>query len=486
MGIEHRDDLVEHPTYLEHIRYFFDAIDIDHMRTVAGMDLSSYEGVKSRAAQIYFQTSSDQMPPEKSRRWPENRVRTFRNWMVDKFPVGVLPLDLVDLPGSPADLANVRQNAVKLKQDAIAKLRLAFQTLMDRDPDHPQGYFVLAGIHWLPGPTYCLHHEPRYNSWHRVYLDRFEAALRSVPGCEDIRLPYWDVLQPIPNWLLEPPFDSYVLPRDVNERYKAGFRVVRFKPQAIYDELALYEVAKDIEEALNAANFEAFALAIERAHDGGHASIGPQTGMGSTDLAAFDPIFWFFHCNWERMWWSWQKRYSADTLDRFRSTLSDQRWLDDPLLNTLEPFGATTLQTIDASGYAYEEVPTLFRARSGFTTGNVSIERAFRLSQQKKVSIRVKNIERLRIPGSFVVHLFADGASVAQRAFFQSSEPTKCPNCVKQAKVNIDFILDRNSVDGKRLAVRLETLAPDRVDRWIPQSQVDSPTINVRELLISD
>src|SRR5688572_12902288 len=144
MGTEYRDQLVEHPTYLEHIRYFFDAIDVDHMRSVAGMDLSTYEGVKARATQIYFQTSSGQMPPEETRRWPEARVRTFRNWMVDKFPVGVLPLDLADLSGTPADRVDIRRNAANLNADEIDKLRLAFRTIMDRDPDHPQSYFALA------------------------------------------------------------------------------------------------------------------------------------------------------------------------------------------------------------------------------------------------------------------------------------------------------------------------------------------------------
>ena len=485
MTAERRDELVEHPTYLEHIRYFFDALDIDHMRAIAGMDLGTYEGVKAKASQIYFQTSAGKMPPEAERRWPKNRVTTFRNWMVDKCPLGVSPLDAKALMTATAETGPVRRDAGQLNESEVKKLALAFSTIMGRDPDDAHSYFALAGVHWFPEPTYCLHHEPRYNSWHRVYIDRFESALRSVPGCEDLTLPYWDILKPIPDWLFMPPFDGYTLQRDASPNYKAGFRVSRFAREAIYKNLQEYDVASDIKVALNSANFETFAFAIERAHDSGHVAIGPPTGMGQPDVAAFDPIFWFFHCNWERMWWAWQRRYAADTLDKFRSTLSDQTWLDDAVLNSLEPFGVTSPQTIDASRYAYEDMPTQFSAVGGFVTGNVRIDRAFRLSTEKRVSIRVKDIERLRVPGSFVLHLLGDQKTLAKRAFFQSSEPQNCPNCVRQAKVNIDFVLDRSQIEGRRLEVKIETLDPKRIGPWVPLSQLGAPTINVRELLIS-
>jgi tyrosinase len=481
------DELVEHPTFFEHVRHFFDPIDVDHMRTVAKMDLASYEGVKSRAAQIFFQTSAGQMPPEPERRWSDNRVKTFRNWMVDKFPLGVPPRPAATLNIAEKDAAKMRPDASKLTNaEDIEKLKLAFKTLMERDSSNPQSYFTLAGIHWFPEPTYCVHREPRYNPWHRVYVDRFEAALRTVPGCEDIRLPYWDILKPIPDWLYKPPFDSYTLPQDVSEEYKAGHKVTRFDPQAIYASLASYDVASDIRRALNSTNFEAFTETIERAHNGGHLSIGPSGGMGDSDVAAFDPIFWFFHCNWERMWWSWQKRYGADTPDKFRSTVSDQTWLDDPLFNSLDPFGITTLETIDTSAYAYEEPALQFTDFAGFKTGNIPVARAFRLDKSSELSIRVKGIERLRIPGSFAVHLFADGKSLTRRAVFQSSQPAKCANCVKRSKVNVDIIVDKAAVEDKHLEVRIETLARNRIAQWVPLSQVGSPTINVRELLVSE
>ena len=491
VGIQNRDELVEHPTFLENIRYFFDPIDIEHMQSVNKIDLATYEGVKLNATKIYFQTSGGSMPPpqDPARRWPENRVKSFRNWIVDKFPVGVSPLNLAALSLAPASAVQVRRNAANLDKAEIAQLSAAFKTIMERDPSHPQSYFAIAGIHWFPSvPVTCMHHEPRYNPWHRIYVDRFEDALRSVPGCESIKLPYWDILAPVPEWLFEAPFDSYTLQAEAAPQYPVGFKTERNPPSQIADGLALYDVASDIKEALNSPDFEKFTSFIESAHDGGHVSVG--RAMGRPDVAAFDPIFWFFHCNWERLFWTWQRRYSATTLEEFRSTVTstDFSWLDTPPFNSLDPFGKTTPETIATTAYAYEEAtaPLPFQDFAIVKSGNVLIDRAFRLNIEPKLSVRVKAIERLRIAGTFVVHLIADQQSVARRAFFQAEEPQKCPNCLQRAKVNIDFIVDRSAIQGKRLEVRIETLAVDRIDPWVPLSQVGSPTINIRELLISE
>jgi hypothetical protein len=471
---------VDHPTYLEHIRHFFEGIDVDHMRQVAGIDLATYEGVKANAAKIYFQTSAGRMPPETDRKWSDDRVRSFRAWMIDKYPMGTVPMPAL---AKFAPTGSARPNASNLNTEQIALLKKAFQGLMDRSPDDPASYFALAGIHWFPVPTYCVHHEARYNPWHRAYIDRFEAALRTVPGCENIRMPYWDILSPIPTWLYEPPFAEYKLPREASPQYPAGTLVTRFPPEEIATALAAFGVKEDIRLALDAANFESFASYIEAAHDSGHVSIGPADGMGRPDLAAFDPIFWFYHCNWERMWWAWQVRHEADTLETFRSTVSDTLWIDDPEFNKLEPFGMVSAETIDATRYAYEDAPQ-FAAKSGVITGNVLAERTFRLRESAEVSLRVKGIERLRIRGSFVVHLMNNGQTLAQRAFFQSSDPAKCDNCVKRATVDFNFVLDRDLLAGKSIEVRIETLAPDRIDRWVPLHQVGNPTVNVRELLV--
>lgn len=486
------EQVIENPTFLEHVRHFFEPVDIEHMWKVARMDLASYEGVKAKAVQIYFQTESGEMPPEPGRRWSEARVRTFRNWIRNKHPMGVAPLEVAPAAAEKNLMAagSVRRNAASLTREERERERLAFafRSIMERSPDHPQSYFALAGIHWFPEPIRCAHHEMRYNPWHRVYIDRFEAGLRSVPGCENITLPYWDILAPIPEWLFEPPFDSYVLQASADVQYPAGTATRRFPKAQIERNLADRRVPFQIRRAMNEPTWEAFTQVIEGAHDDGHVSCGP--ALQTPDIASFDPLFWFFHCNWERYWWAWQRRYDARELTTFRKTLSDPAdttWLDEPGFNDLEPFGVTSDQTIASDGYSYEDdAAELFEPAAFVKSGHVALDQAFSLRLDPWLSIRVKDIARLHIPGSFVVHLLADGQDVAQRAFFQSTRPERCATCNGRPLVSLDFVVPREEVVGKRLEVTIETLMEDRVSPLVPLSQAGSPTINVRELLVPE
>jgi|GEM_PF-454253 len=69
--------------------------------------------------------------------------------------------------------------------------------------DDPRSFFRLAGYHGEPfrGPGatdpqywggYCQHGNVLFLTWHRVYLLKLEEALRSMPGCQDVTLPFWD------------------------------------------------------------------------------------------------------------------------------------------------------------------------------------------------------------------------------------------------------------------------------------------------------
>ena len=39
---------------------------------------------------------------------------------------------------------------------------------------------------------YCNHGNVLFPTWHRAYLLRLEDALRSILGCADVTLPFWD------------------------------------------------------------------------------------------------------------------------------------------------------------------------------------------------------------------------------------------------------------------------------------------------------
>jgi hypothetical protein len=333
-------------------------------------------------------------------------------------------------------------------------------------------------------PVNCAHHIPHYNPWHRVFVDKFEQTLQAQDGFKDIKLPYWDILAPIPEWFFKPPFDSYVLQAAAGP-YAKGTATQRYPRAQLQQRLLDENVPEDIRKAMNSPQFASFNEHIERAHDGGHTACG--YSMGTPDIAAYDPIFWLFHCNWERMWWAWQMRYDAIDLAGFRKTLDGPAdWLDDPVINGLDPFGRTADETIDISAYDYEDDGhELFDSRAVVASGSLEAGRLFTLQVDPKVSILVKGIERLGIAGSFQVYLFGDGEEIAHRSFFQSSTPEVCPSCAKNAKVNIGFELDRSAIAGKTLEIRVRRTADERGDSWLDPSEIGSPTVNVRDLLIS-
>jgi tyrosinase len=85
----------------------------------------------------------------------------------------------------------------------LEDLWMAWRTIKERPADDPQSFFTLGGYHGEPfqGPGlknpeywggYCNHGNVLFPTWHRVYLLKLEQALQSVPGCQDVMLPYWD------------------------------------------------------------------------------------------------------------------------------------------------------------------------------------------------------------------------------------------------------------------------------------------------------
>jgi tyrosinase len=85
----------------------------------------------------------------------------------------------------------------------LEDLWTAWRTIKELPADNPQSFFTLGGYHGEPfrGPGlkqaeywggYCNHGNVLFPTWHRIYLLKLEQALQSVPGCQDVMLPYWD------------------------------------------------------------------------------------------------------------------------------------------------------------------------------------------------------------------------------------------------------------------------------------------------------
>jgi hypothetical protein len=489
------DTVIEDPTYIEHVRHFFDDVDLEHMFD-RGLDLTTYPALKDAATSVFQHTRppAADMPPDPARKWSPERSRSFRNWITNGFTLGTV----TPQPLQPAAAERMRKDARDLSDDEIDMLRRAFQGIMDRDPDDPTSYFAIAGEHWYPS-VHCQHHEDRYHPWHRVYMRKFEDALRSVPGCADVTMPYWDISAAPPDFLFSAPFDAYTLPRDIHldadpdRNYPAGYRTSRFAAKVIKDNVDFRQIPAKIEAAMGRFDWGDFALSttgIERAgHDNGHVATGET--MSVPDAAAFDPIFWFFHSNWDRLWWEWQQAMQATTQWSLRSTITTgfTDFLSSPF-NELKPFTERAEQAIDlaASGVGYappHSAEPVVREAAPMLVGSAAAARYLRVLSGPLASVRLKGVNRLAIPGSFQAVLRADGEPVAQEAFFQSTKPTNCSACRERAVVDIDFRIGADAITGRALTAEIELLAPgaDRIGRRFPLRSAGDPTLNVRLLL---
>jgi tyrosinase len=109
-----------------------------------------------------------------------------------------------------ANKVRVRRSITELQaayeagdKQPLENLMRAWQAIKALPPDDPNSFFMIGGYHGEPfrgagwGSSsywggYCNHGNVLFPTWHRVYLMRLEQALQSVPGCEEVMLPYWD------------------------------------------------------------------------------------------------------------------------------------------------------------------------------------------------------------------------------------------------------------------------------------------------------
>lgn len=498
------DHPIKRPSYAEHIKELFTPKDVVCMKSA--VDLASYEGVRASAAKISEWIGSGRMPPpSEGRSWSSEKLQTFRNWATN---TGYAEKPFVRL--IPSNRPRVRRRMHDLSDQEVALLKKAFAGIMarDTDQDNPTSFFNLAGLHWLPGPvenTFCRHHDDAYNPWHRAYLMAFEDGLRTVDGCENVTLPYWDILgEPLPDWIYEEPFYPYRFAHRLeslngHDVYEAGQKIVRNPAAVIVEEVkaAKENIEIKIGEALVASTWRGFNgwsdwpnrhEGIIRAHDNGHGVCGPT--IANQDVAAFDPLFWFFHCNWDRLWWKWQTSTNTRSLLAFKSVVSgDQHWLSETPESLLAPFDVNAAEMIDLSDWNvdYEQpkaesfdIDNLI-ASSG---GHVSAAETFGIPTTEQCSVRVKDINRLDIPGSFNIVLYSGENVIAKTRIFQPSSPRDCANCSKHGVFSADFIVARNAIETReslRVAIKVET-ASGKVEDF-PLEGAGSPTVNVRLLL---
>lgn len=532
--------IIAEPVWDNEVQYFFDAQDYKCMMSAGPggeriIDLESYSQVSGLSAKIYYYVYYKIMPMGKTK-WNQNKAFSFRNWLTHGCPKDQAALDLFKKnQAAIAEDTSLRQRKNINDVHGVEKENLikAFQGIMDLDNNDPNSFYQLGAIHWYPGNTYCEHHIHPFLAWHRAYILQFENALRSIPGCENVTLPYWDISDDrYPEIFSEGPFANYKVPQEFLTQYpeeitngslKADGSIIRndaatyneekwkYIRDATHDPKNLNKVYLD--KIIQFPTWNAFngldpngnyvaSESLMHAHDMIHNSNGATTA--NQDVTGFEPVFWLFHSNWDRLMWQWQKLHHTTNVDDFKKNVKaagdSTDWIDGEGLNILDPFTKTldlhVDQTIDLNkmGIHYVEPPLPLTRAESFTANEMSLHRSAKKGKSTKseftirnlsyVSLRVKDVDRLKIPGAFTVSLYLGGELLQKRFFFQPTKPGDCKNCVKQALVSFDFEFENERLqkaDGKvKVEIQLSREDEDGNRPVIPFGKIGNPTINIR------
>jgi tyrosinase len=100
-------------------------------------------------------------------------------------------------------IQDIQDDYAKGNKAPLEALMRAWKGIKELAPDDHRSFFWLGGLHGEPfrgagwGNSsywggYCNHGNVLFPTWHRVYALKLEEALRSIKGCEDVTLPFWD------------------------------------------------------------------------------------------------------------------------------------------------------------------------------------------------------------------------------------------------------------------------------------------------------
>lgn len=307
-----------------------------------------------------------------------------------------------------------RKNIVNLSEAELAKLIEGFEVLLKYPHNDYRGFLYWAGMHGYPMQR-CQHGNRLFLPWHRAYVLALEKALQDVLGDYQFGLPYWDWNAPeledaaIPEVLRTAPFDSITYtwgadnPR-VTSRSGRGtshsfFQLAR---QAI-------TTAYERDEFDPSNRGDGFSLHCENGHNALHVWIGGD--MSDQDWAAFDPIFWFHHCNVDRQWAVWQDMHPQ----------ADYSVLDGLAMT---PFDIGASNTVNYRELGYEYVAS--ESSSDINNEFSSLQSADPMTQQISVPARFRrailSLGDVRHPdGSFELRVFVNDKTVTSQTSVDSN-----------------------------------------------------------------
>ncbi|WP_448953832.1 tyrosinase family protein [Labrys neptuniae] len=287
----------------------------------------------------------------------------------------------------------VRKNVLKLGDNSpeIQWYRQAVAAMRSKPASDPTSWRFQGAVHGVPQGTTvppkgrgyweeCQHQTWFFLPWHRGYLAAFEAivaqTIEKLGGPKDWALPYWDYTQAptnVPNPQLMPPsFFSRTVPGGSQPNALWSPR-----NSAVNGNFGLSGPVVSL-AAMNIPRFTGPASGINPGfggpitgwnHGGGqnggienrpHNAVHVQIGglMGNPDTAALDPIFWLHHCNIDRLWEIWRRRWTA------AADPTDPQWRSQTHFKMRDGKGTafqfTAGQMLDTTkilhGYIYDDV----------------------------------------------------------------------------------------------------------------------------------
>lgn len=263
------------------------------------------------------------------------------------------------------------------------------------------------------------------------------------------------------------------IPTNVNQKFKDCLNAPNFT--VFSNTTSAAEWNANIEEG------ELPVVSLESPHNSIHLAVGgcdlptydrsPIQGangdMGENDTAGLDPIFYFHHCNIDRVFWLWQKKHGftnnleifpeypgTNTVDNQGPTpgMAPNSWLD--LETPLNPFKKME----DGEERTYNSLDCINIERQlGLTYSVGSLEdslsaKSFTAEEPVKV-IKVSRINKAPIKGSFMISAYAiiDGKKehLGTEAVLSRWNSQYCSNCQTHLEVKAFFKLPIVAQTGK-------------------------------------
>ena len=206
-----------------------------------------------------------------------------------------VPLNQTGAVRDATNQPRVRKNINKLPPGELANYKSAIAQIRALPAEDPRSFDHWARIHTID----CMHGTQNFLPWHRAYLIEFEDVLRQfVPS---VTIPYWD-------WINDREIPAAFTGDDTNPLFDAR-RFPGSIPGTFIPSKGEWD---DVQDAPTWPVYGGRQFAAGdnefKTHNPMHVWTGGDGGdMTRPPTAAYDPIFWSFHCSVDRQWDLWQK-----------------------------------------------------------------------------------------------------------------------------------------------------------------------------------